>query len=158
MRLRFSLRALFVAIALVGICLGVGQLFGVVIGSFFCFLMVVYLASRTLSFSAQKHLAIAAVAFCLVPWFGVSGVNFAYPGAEWRLPTLEPPLLFAIPLQLVYVVAEVPLQVATFWSADLSEFVYFSGSSHVRPFAVFVFWFGILLAIILAASFTKRAV
>lgn len=161
MGVRFSVRGLLFCFAAIGLGLGVLSRTGSVAGCFFSFLAIAYMVGRRLTRTVRGVCAVVALVFSSLPWFDLGGGTFIYPGAEHPFPTLHPPTLFVIPLAILYRVAELPLQLVTFVPNDVSRVVLFSGSGIVRPFAVFAFWFGLLVAFGLAACFsvpkTRRA-
>jgi hypothetical protein len=129
---------------------------GVVLSSFIGLLLVIYLGSRIrLRRGSRIQLAFMSFIFAALPGLGYL-LGFS-PDLTASHPMLQQPegslgLLIYIPLKLLYLLAQLPLQLATICHEDIFNFVYFTGEypTPVRPWAVGVFWLGMGLTFLAA--------
>ena len=148
MMLRFRLRTLLIAVALLAVIVAIGSQVSIVLAGSVSVAFVLYLAARMLACPLTIVLAVLATLLCLPPWFGVPGYRFACPGTELEMPTINIGSA-AIVFDPVYDIAEWPVRRLGRLNNEAYRFVYFPGEGlvTVQPFAVFMIW--LLVAIVL---------
>lgn len=154
-RFTFSLKCVFGVLALWGLCLWASKFLGNVVLTWCIVLAGVYLFSSLLRQRGRLALAAIGLLFALVPWTGVAGVDFRYPGTDKPIPTLNLrgnglASIMQPPLRLFYGCAEFPLHFIGETSEDADTFVYFGGEgvARIRPFVVFMFWSSIFIVVV----------
>jgi hypothetical protein len=142
---RFSLRSLFVGVAVLGAVIALKAL---ALPS--AIMVATYFGSRTLSIRAWLVVVILSSAFCVLPWLGLGGGSLIGPG---RVPSLLPTIELSPESRSIvrplYSLAELPLVFLGSVSDDLNSIIYFGGEgkSVVMPFVVFEFWLCIVLTV-----------
>jgi len=140
------------ATALVGVCLGLARFLGVVLAANTAILAGVYFGARRISRKAQAVCIAVSAIFCALPWCSVNPYPFIVPGSTRLLPQLEIGFPARKALRPLYELSAVPVTIAADVCGDrFANLFYIASRRSLRPFSVFVFWFGILLALLAAA-------
>ena len=144
--------------------LGLAWSRGSVLGLYSGLVLSVYVSGVMLPTRVRVVATVISTFLAALPWMGLGTGEFIYPGAEDPLPRL--PLhecgaageLLKLAFGLPYLVSELPLNVAVFCSNDIFDVVVFPGEGvvRIRPFAVFVFWGGTSLALVIASVQNSR--
>jgi len=143
---RFTLSQLLIMVAAIAYCIGMYRFLGRVLGNFFILLMICYAMASFLSLRTRAVGVGVCSFFALLPWLGLGGGAFSYPGTRFSLPTVALPSLLEIPLSWIYFLAEMPLDLVAENSPEFWEAIFFDTSLGImRPFAIFVFWLGFAL-------------
>ncbi len=147
---QFSLRTLLIVVAICAVVLGQVMALDVVLFGFCILLVLVYALTNVVPRRIGLVTVGAAGLLSVLPWIGIPSAVLIYPGSDVRLPVFEWPqgnsLITRVRwiLRHAYDMGELPLHLlALFPNAD--DVIYFAGEgvATVRPFAVFVFWFGV---------------
>jgi len=149
---QFSVRDLMLGTTIVCVVLSLTIWLGDVAGPLFLFFVGTFMVSALLPNRALTILTLVAFTMSALPWLDASGYVFVYPGSEEPLPTLrltETRVILRF-VDVLYTIGELPLHLATYSALYYHQYIYFSGSECVRPFAFFVFWAG--LAIVFGAA------
>jgi hypothetical protein len=139
---KFSLAALFFAIALVGVCLAFLGDVSIVLKAYAAFLACVYFSARRMGRKATIACLVITSMFSIIPWCDVGRGVFVY--GTRRLPTIPVSDGIREALGSIYEVSTIPLALLTLFDEDFDSVICFAGGT-VKPFVVFLFWASVAL-------------
>jgi len=146
---RYSLRWLFISMGAVGGGLATLRYFGPVVSSYYALLVLIACGGLLPTVRIRAWLT------GLTAMVSALGYFASVPGPGVVLPTLNLQILVVL-FYPFYWCGEFPLNlIGNIFLGEFSEIIFFTGSFRVRPFIVFVFWFGIAEALAIPLVVTK---
>jgi hypothetical protein len=153
---QIRLQNLFLIVAAIALCLGIGRLASPVLGVYCALLFGIGAFARRQTRRVQGAMLAVSALVAASPFFGPP-FSFVVPGSERLVPVckLALPIYFFRPF---YRFGEFPLRVLGNITihGDFHDVIFFAGSFDVRPFSVFAFWTGIVLVV--ASSLVSTSV
>ncbi len=159
-RSRFTMRGFMAFVAGVACLLAAARGSGFALGGFAALLFSVYIVASMLPFRGRAIGALISMGFATLPWLGFGHSSFEVMGIPGLpSPTVDLPQMIYHYLGWIYWLAETPLYVVSGFSDELRQVIWHAGEGLVlvRPFVVFIFWFGVGLTFSLSAALAPRS-